>query len=88
VTTFRIKDGILFQELGRDLVLFDLETNLPYALNPVGSLIFRMIDGERTLEEIAERISREYDVGFDQAMKDLLKLSEALIQRGIIKQVR
>jgi len=88
VTTFRIKDGILFQELGRDLVLFDLETNLPCTLNPVGSLIFRMIDGKRTLGEIAQRVSREYDVGFDQAMKDLLELSEALIRRGIIEEVR
>lgn len=88
MTTYRKRKGILCEKMGRDLVLFDLHTNLPYALNPAAALIFEMMDGERHSREIAQKICQEYDVDLDRAMEDLDALSQDLVQKGIIEKVR
>ncbi|MBW2029120.1 MAG: PqqD family protein [Deltaproteobacteria bacterium] len=88
MTTYRKREGILSEKMGKDLVLFDLDTNLPYALNPAAALIFEMMDGERDSREIAQKICQKYDVDLDRAMEDLDTLSQDLVQKGIIERVR
>jgi len=53
-------------------------------LNRVGTRVFALIDGKRTVEEIVQQITDEFDVPHDQALVDVdIYLSE-LVQAGMV----
>ena len=56
-------------------------------LNPCGSLIFELLDGSHTVEEIVEAIRKEYQVEDLQARTDLLAFLEELDGNGMLGQV-
>lgn len=82
----REKD-LLMEEFGNQALVFDLKTNLPYALNRVASLILMNTDGKKTIEAVAEEVCREYHVDLDRALWDVKKLYQELDEKGIIKRV-
>lgn len=53
-------------------------------LNGVGSRIWTLADGERTLGDIVQSICREYDVSSVRAEADVLAFVEGLIQDDVI----
>lgn len=75
------------EEFDDQTLVFDLKTNLPYALNHVASLILMNTDGKKTIEAVAEEVCREYHVDFDKALWDVKRLYQELDEKGIIKQV-
>ncbi|MCB0077625.1 MAG: PqqD family peptide modification chaperone [Anaerolineales bacterium] len=50
-----------------EAVLVDTDKNVVRMLNEVGSRIWELVDGERSAHEIAEILSREYDVSLSEA---------------------
>jgi len=53
-------------------------------LNDVGTFIWMLLDGKRSIAEIADRVTREYRVDDDQAQTDTLLFLNDLHTRGII----
>lgn len=53
-------------------------------LNPTGSRIWDLIDGKKTLEEIARVIEREYDVSYDKALEDVRDFTSELGAHGML----
>jgi len=53
-------------------------------LNPSGSLIFELLDGSNTMEEIVEAVRREYDVEEGQAREDLNGFLDELDANGML----
>ena len=53
-------------------------------LNPVGARIWTMIDGIRTIREIAALISQEYEVAPLQAEDDAMQFIRDLEQRKVL----
>ena len=68
-------------------MLFDLDTNLPYILNPVASYIFSKTDGRRDCREIAKEVSQHFDVEFQQALSDVENLTQTFLQKKIVSQI-
>jgi hypothetical protein len=81
--------GNAFQSIGEEggLVVVPEHSKVE-VLNPVGSKIFSMLDGNHSRDEIVRAIVDEFDVTEDQAKQDLeqflleLKKSELLAQPG------
>ena len=55
-------------------------------LNPVGSTIFSLLDGQHTHEQIVEAVSDEFDVPREQATEDLRSFLEELDSNGMLDQ--
>lgn len=53
-------------------------------LNPVGIRVFSMLDGTRTLEEIAARVADEFDVPMETARQDVLGFLSDLADHGML----
>lgn len=70
-----------------ETVLLDLNTGIYYSLESVGGRIWDMIDGRRTVSEIAGLVAGEYDVTAQEASSDLRELFSDLIQEGLILKV-
>ncbi len=75
-TAGRVIDG--------EAVLLLAETNEIQVLNPVGSRIFELADGRRTLAEIASILTDEYNVDFNQALADVSEFVQQLVDSQVL----
>jgi len=88
VIRYRKKTDVIFERFGSELLVFDLNTNVPYRLNGMASFVFTVMDGRRDSKAIAERVCQEYEVSLERALVDIQDLSRDLDQKGIIESVR
>lgn len=55
------EDGITFEEIGEEYVVYDAESQRAHRLNPVAAAVWRNCDGTRSEEALTELVSRELD---------------------------
>lgn len=55
-----------------------------YTLNEVGTSIWNLIDGTRSVERIVEEIGNEYEVEREEAAKDVFEFLTLLQTEGLI----
>jgi hypothetical protein len=65
-------------------VLLDLETTAYYSLNPTALRIWNLIDDASTIDEIATRMTAEFEVEYDQALASARRLVGTLRQERLI----
>ena len=53
-------------------------------LNPVGSRIFELIDGETSMAQIVEKIAQEYNVDRSDAERDAVEFVEQLVAHQVL----
>ena len=70
-----------------EAVILSMDTKVLRGLNPVGSRIWELIDGQRAVEEITGVIVQEFDVAPGQAAKDVEAFIRDLLDRGLVTQV-
>ncbi len=58
-----------------------------YRLNEIGSVVWKHIDGQRTLAQIASLIHDQYDVDVSMAQQDISELSQQLEQIAAVEEV-
>jgi hypothetical protein len=80
----RKNDAYCERTLGEETVFMSPDGSQVHALNDVGSAIWSFIDGTITLAEIRDRICQEYDVGPDQAERDLLAFVRELVAKQLL----
>lgn len=56
-----------------------------YTLNEVGSFIWQLIDGRRSVQAIAEAVSAEYDVTLERSAQDVDELLSMLEAQGLAR---
>lgn len=83
----RRKENILIEDFDEQIVVFDLDRNLPFVLNGVAGCILMHTDGVSDQETIARRVCEEFDVGFPQALEDIRGLHEEFLARKIVRPV-
>ncbi len=77
-------DRILAQEASGTLLLLRLDDEFYYALDEVGSRVWQLCDGTRTVSDIVATLSEEYAVSPDTIERDSLELLEELAKEKLI----
>ncbi len=80
----RIADSARAREFDGDLVIIDLAAGEYFALDSVGARLWHGLAEGRTPEDVAGEIASAYDVGLEQALRDLVELTGELAARGLI----
>ena len=75
-TAWRVIEG--------EAVILSLDTKAFRGLNPVGSRVWELIDGRRSVDEIVEVIVREFDVTHEQAAADVQAFVRELLDKGLV----
>lgn len=60
------------------------EESVVKVLNPVGSRVWELADGTRTVREIAQTIYQEYDVDREQAEKEVVEFVAEMTQAELM----
>jgi len=83
-------DAIVAREIEGEIVIVpltagvgDLEDEL-YSLNETGRDVWRLLDG-RTLDEVVEALTVDYDASREEIDRDVRGLLEELLRRDIIR---
>jgi Coenzyme PQQ synthesis protein D (PqqD) len=63
--------AVLWRELDGEAILLDPKQGCSYNLNQVGTLVWRMLDGQHTTADIVEAICEAYEVEPELALQDL-----------------
>jgi len=79
------KENLVVQEFDGEVLIYDLNTNKAFSLNETSSLVWQLCDGDNSVSEISESISRKLN---SPANEDLVWLAldqlkkEKLISNG------
>jgi len=79
MTAWRLIEG--------EAVILSLETKVLRGLNPVGSRVWELIDGQRSVEEIITAIVQEFDVTPQAAAEDVKRFVRELLDKSLVTPV-
>lgn len=79
-----ISQDVVSEIADGEVVLLDLKRGVYYALDPVGSRFWGLIEGGLDLDAARASMLAEYDVSAEQLSRDLEVLLEDLSGRGLI----
>jgi hypothetical protein len=90
--TFRRRGDYATRTLGAETVVVPIRAHAAdldsvYTLNPVGAAIWAELEGVRTAEEIADRVTAEFEVPADVARRDVASFLSTLLEAGIIEEL-
>lgn len=70
--------------VGAELVVLDTEGRVIRALNPTGARIWELIDGRRSLGEIAALLAGEFRIPADRALQDVTPFVAQLASKRLL----
>jgi len=65
-------------------VLFNPDTAEAVGINPVGVALWKLMDGERSLEDLEVEINHHFSDVPDSAIEDVSRFVDDLTQRGFV----
>lgn len=77
-------EGVISRVLDGEAVLVHPQQGRVRVLNGVGARVWELVDGSRTIDEIAQQLAAEYDVGLARAQEDVLGFCADLSDRGVL----
>jgi hypothetical protein len=76
---------VIAQQTCGTLVLMSIGRGQYYSLNELGSRIWQLCDGARSVAEIIQIIGDEYDVSPDRVQHDVLRLLQELAGERLVE---
>ena len=76
--------GVVSRMVDGEAVLVDPKKGMVRVLNPAGARIWEMIDGRRTVADLAADIAAEYGIEVARAEADTIAFCEDLVRRGVL----
>ena len=79
--------GTLWQRLGDESVLLDLERGVYYELNAAGTRVWELLQQPRCTADLKAALASEYDVEPERCAGDVEQLVAELLGRGLLAAV-
>lgn len=76
--------SVLWRELDGEAILLDPQAGCSYNLNHVGTLIWKLLDGQHDTEDIVAAICAAFEVEPEQARRDVQRLLDELLVNKLI----
>jgi hypothetical protein len=74
----KVRDDLTVVELDGEAVIYDEINGDLHRLNPTATLVFSLLDGSATLEELAHDIADAYSMPVDEVIVQVRELAEQL----------
>jgi hypothetical protein len=78
-------DGILFRELDDGCVLYDPAHEKVHSLNVTAGAIWCLLDGRRSLAQVADELSSALGADHDTALQDVLRAVRRFASQGLLE---
>ena len=78
------RSDVLAQAAGDTVILLTPDSGEYFTLNEVGSRIWELADGSRSVTEIAAVLVEEYEAPLDEVRSDALEVLGELAEEGLV----
>lgn len=79
-------DEVLFRDFDGECVLLNLSDESYYGLDPVGTSIWTALGESATVGDAIEKLLEEFEVDRETLERDVLRLANELIAKGMLLQ--
>ena len=79
-----VRDGVMFNRVGEEIVLLDLDSGTYFGLDSVGARAWELVTGNATIGEAIDAMFDEYEVERDVLERDVLRLMDELEEKQLI----
>lgn len=76
--------SVLWRELAGEAVLLDPGAGCSYNLNKTGTLIWKLLDGQHSIQDITDALSSTYDAAYEQVAKDVEQVLAELRKNNLL----
>jgi len=83
-TVAKQSDAYTVRQLGEETIFLSPQGDEIHSLDPVGTYIFQLMDGQLDLARVLDCLCDEYDVEPEQARTDLLEFVRELVERKLL----
>lgn len=83
--TIAIPEPVVFEKVGEETVLLNLDTGFYFGLNSVGSRMWELLVATKNPASVLASMREEYDVDDDVLERDLANLIRDLAEKKLIE---
>jgi hypothetical protein len=83
-STFSVSADVVFRDLDGEAVCLNLATGKYFGLNSLGTHIWKLLEEHGQLEPVLAMLQEEYDAPRENLERDLLRLVDELVDKGLI----
>ena len=80
-----VPKGVLFQDLGEEVVLLEVESGQYYGLNAVGARMWSLLQQGQPVSQVLSTLHEEYEASEEQLSADLKQFLIQLQSKGLIE---
>lgn len=77
-------DHVIESEVDGDISLYDAKNERVIVLNPTASDVWRLADGEMTVDQITEALGKAYRADPAEIKPDVEKLIDSLVEQKLL----
>lgn len=83
---FETKSDVRYRVVDREAVVVRQSELEVLTLNEVGTRVLELLDGNRTLKEVLDRLEGEFDVGRQTLERDVVVFLKSLVEAGVVAE--
>ncbi len=80
-----VPKGVLFQDLGEDVVLLEIQSGQYYGLNAVGARMWSLLQQGQSVSQVLSTLHEEYEASEERLGADLKQFLNQLQSKGLIE---
>lgn len=78
------QDGLVTVPMDGDLVMMNISTGTYFGINPVGVMIWELLETPRTLQQICHQMMEKYAVDQETCLRDVRNFVEQMLRENIV----
>ena len=78
-------EGQVSSDIGDEVAILDFKAGMYYGLDSVGARVWNLIQEPKTVSEIRDVLTNEYDVDPYRCDRDLMALLQSLVDEGLVE---
>lgn len=82
---YKQRENLTVQAVDDEILILDLESNQIHQLNSSASFIWRLCDGETSIDQLANIFSDHFEVEPDTAQTDVKNVTAQLCEMGLLR---
>jgi hypothetical protein len=79
-----ISEDAVFKELDGEAVILNLESGTYFGLNAVGTRVWNLLQERRSLDDVFQALSQEFEVDPKVLERDLVELIGQMLAKGLV----
>jgi hypothetical protein len=82
--TVRVSPDVVFQQIGAEAIIINLQTDRIFSLNRTGTRLWELLVAGVNLTEAKQQMVQEYDVDPDQLASEVENVLQLMLNEGLI----